>query len=111
LFVTQIQPLGISVKMNYERTGGGTEVACVLCILVVLFISEVFVTQSSMVLGQQSVKEVAGEPDDPNISVTGTHRLCVEKNRNKTEETCVRQDKLETALWQTSWRKRPVHSV
>jgi hypothetical protein len=34
---------------------GGTEVASVLYILIVLFISEVFVTQSILVLGQQSV--------------------------------------------------------
>jgi len=64
------------------------------------------------VLGQQSVpKVVAGEPYDPNISVTGTHRSCAEKNRNKTEETCERKDKLEVALWQTSWRIKPLYSV
>lgn len=55
-FVCYTNPtIGHKCKMNYERTGGGTEVACVLCFLVVLFISEVFVTQSSMLLGQQSV--------------------------------------------------------
>jgi hypothetical protein len=34
---------------------------------------------------------VAGEPYDPNISVTGTRRSCAEKNRSKTEENCERK--------------------
>jgi hypothetical protein len=56
-FVCYTNPtIGHKCKKNFERTGGGTEVACVLDILVVLFISEVFVTQSILVLGSTVYK-------------------------------------------------------
>jgi len=55
-FVCYTNPtIGYKCEKNCERKGGGTEVACVLYISVVLFESEVFLTPSILVLGQLNI--------------------------------------------------------
>jgi len=94
-------------KRNYERTGGRMEVTAVLSFFsAVRFISKVFITQSILVMGQQSLPEgVCREALwSKHICIkTRMHSSCTEKNGNKSKETYERKDRYNVACWQTSW--------